>query len=261
MLVEDIKANEILFSYKKCLEIGLTKSIDAPLISLEEEELKRKLQENKKFIEVFRKCVNRVRTQLKKRYIFLLVDSEGYLLDILYNKKIYKDIIGLGIRRGTSFKEESCGTNAISLAMKLKELIYLKPEEHYCDIFKQWYCIATPLCIDNDIVGYLDISTVKHNMADEMVVFTELLAYQIEKEYKEKVKNKEEDNAVELSKDQLKVLKLIARGYEDSAIAYELKISINTVNYHKRNIFKKLGVCCTREAIVKAIQMRLVEID
>jgi transcriptional regulator of acetoin/glycerol metabolism len=69
------------------LEIGLTKSIDAPLISLEEKEIKRKLQENKKLIEVFRKCVNRVHTKLKKKYIFLLMDSEGYLLDILYNKK------------------------------------------------------------------------------------------------------------------------------------------------------------------------------
>jgi len=28
------------------------------------------------------------------------VDSEGYLLDILYNKKIYKDITDLGIRSG-----------------------------------------------------------------------------------------------------------------------------------------------------------------
>ncbi|WP_284680151.1 hypothetical protein [Aceticella autotrophica] len=54
-MVEDIKSNEILFSYKKCLEIGLTKSIVAPLISLEEEEMKRKLQENKKLIEVFRR--------------------------------------------------------------------------------------------------------------------------------------------------------------------------------------------------------------
>lgn len=52
----DMKSNEILFSYKKCLEIGLTKSIVTPLISLGEEELKRKLQENKKLIEVFRKC-------------------------------------------------------------------------------------------------------------------------------------------------------------------------------------------------------------
>ncbi|WP_235603398.1 hypothetical protein [Thermoanaerobacter sp. YS13] len=72
-MVEDIKSNEILFSYKKCLEIGLTKSIDAPLISLEEKEMKRKLQENKKFIEVFRKCVNRAHTTYKieeKIYFF-----------------------------------------------------------------------------------------------------------------------------------------------------------------------------------------------
>ncbi|MGH2332511.1 LuxR family transcriptional regulator, partial [Thermoanaerobacter mathranii] len=98
------KVNEILFSYKKCLEIGLTKSIVAPLISLEEEKLKRKLQKNKRLINLFRKCVNKVSTQFKEKYIFLLVDSEGYLLDILYNKKIYKDITDLGIKRGTSFK-------------------------------------------------------------------------------------------------------------------------------------------------------------
>jgi len=258
-LVEDIKANEILFSYKKCLEIGLTKSIDAPLISLEEEELKRKLQENKKLIEVFRKCVNRVHTQLKKRYIFLLVDSEGYLLDILYNKKIYKDIIGLGVRRGTSFKEESCGTNAISLAMKLKELIYLKPEEHYCDIFKQWYCIATPLCIDNDIVGYLDISTVKHNMADEMIGFIDLLVYKIVNEYKKEMDLEFQENFEKLTDKQIEIIKKSAGGYTELAISMELGLKPATVKYHKKEIIKKLQVKNFQQAIAKAIKLNLID--
>lgn len=258
-MVEDIKANEILFSYKKCLEIGLTKSIDAPLISLEEEELKRKLQENKKLIEVFRKCVNRVHTQLKKRYIFLLVDSEGYLLDILYNKKIYKDIIGLGVRRGTSFKEESCGTNAISLAMKLKELIYLKPEEHYCDIFKQWYCIATPLCIDNDIVGYLDISTVKHNMADEMIGFIDLLVYKIVNEYKKEMDLEFQENFEKLTDKQIEIIKKSAGGYTELAISMELGLKPATVKYHKKEIIKKLQVKNFQQAIAKAIKLNLID--
>jgi len=255
----DMKSNEILFSYKKCLEIGLTKSIVTPLISLGEEELKRKLQENKKLIEVFRKCVNRAHTKLKKKYIFLLVDSEGYLLDILYNKKIYKDIIGLGIKRGTSFKEESCGTNAISLAMKLKQLIYLKPEEHYCDIFKQWYCIATPLYIDNDIVGYLDISTIKHNMADEMIGFIDLLVYKIVNEYKRETDLESQEDLEKLTDKQIEIIKKCAKGYTELAISMELGLKPSTVKYHKKEIIKKLRVKNFQQAIAKAIKLNLID--
>ncbi|WP_029687970.1 LuxR C-terminal-related transcriptional regulator [Thermoanaerobacter sp. A7A] len=258
-MVEDIKSNEILFSYKKCLEIGLTKSIDAPLISLGEKELKRKLQENKKLIKVFRKCVNKVRAQLKNRYIFLVIDSEGYLLDILYNKKIYKDITDLGIRRGTSFKEESCGTNAISLAMKLKQLIYLKPEEHYCDIFKQWYCIAMPLYIDNDIVGYLDISTIKHNMADEMIGFIDLLVYKIVNEYKREMDLESQEELEKLTDKQIEIIKKCAKGYTELAISMELGLKPSTVKYHKKEIIKKLRVKNFQQAIAKAIKLNLID--
>lgn len=258
-MVEDIKSNEILFSYKKCLEIGLTKSIVAPLISLEEDELKKRLQENKKLIEVFRKCVNRVRTQLKKRYIFLLVDSEGYLLDVLYNKKIYKDITDLGIRRGTSFKEESCGTNAISLAMKLKQPIYLKPEEHYCDIFKQWYCIATPFYIDNQIVGYLDISIIEHNMADEMIGFIDLLVYKIVNEYKREMDLESQEDLEKLTDKQIEIIKKCAKGYTELAISMELGLKPSTVKYHKKEIIKKLRVKNFQQAIAKAIKLNLID--
>ncbi|MDE4543195.1 LuxR C-terminal-related transcriptional regulator [Thermoanaerobacterium sp. R66] len=259
-MAEDIKSNEILFSYKKCLEIGLTKLIVAPLISLEEEELKRKLQENKKLIEVFRKCVNKVRGQWKNRYIFLLVDSEGYLLDVLYNGKIYEKVItDSAIRRGASFKEESCGTNAISLVMKLKQLIYLKAEEHYCDIFKQWYCIAMPLYIDNDTVGYLDISTIKHNMADEMMGFIDLLAYKIVNEYKREMDLKSQEDLEKLTDKQIEIIKRCAKGYTELAISMELGLKLATVKYHKKEIIKKLRVKSFQEAIARAIKLNLID--
>jgi transcriptional regulator of acetoin/glycerol metabolism len=37
----------------------------------------------------------------------------------------------LSIGIGTSFSEESIGTNAISLALKLKQPVYEFPEQHY----------------------------------------------------------------------------------------------------------------------------------
>lgn len=104
----DSKSNEILFSQKKCLGIGLTKSIAAPLIFLKEEELRITLKNNKRLINAFRKCVNRAYNQFKKKkYIFLLVDIEGYLLDIIYDKRVYKNIDNLGIRKVLLLKKKA----------------------------------------------------------------------------------------------------------------------------------------------------------
>jgi transcriptional regulator of acetoin/glycerol metabolism len=251
--------NEVLYSHKRCLEMGLKQSLDTPLIFLEEEELRLKIRENNELIDVFRKNVNSIFKQLKERYVFLLTDTEGYLLEMVYEKKIYNNLDKSGFKIGTSFKEESCGTNAISLAMRLNQLVYLKPEQHYCNIFKEWYCIAIPLIIDDEIIGYLDLSTIKDNMVDEMVVIVELLAYKIVSDYIRMFGNKAKNSRVKLTEEQLKVLKLVTKGYKDIVIAKELGISINTVNYHKRNIFKKLDVRSTREAIAKAIRMGLIE--
>jgi len=251
--------NEVLYSHKRCLEMGLKQSLDTPLIFLEEEELRLKIRENNEIIDAFRKNVNSIFKQLKERYVFLLTDTDGYLLEMVYEKEIYNNLDKSGFKIGTSFKEESCGTNAISLAMRLNQLVYLEPEQHYCNIFKEWYCIAIPLIVDDEIIGYLDLSTIKDSMVDEMMVVVELLAYKIVSDYVSMVGNKVNNSKVKLTEEQLEVLKLVTKGYKDIAIAEELGISINTINYHKRNIFRKLDVRSTREAIAKAIRMGLIE--
>ena len=45
-----------------------------------------------------------------------------------------------------------------------------------------------------------------------------------------------------LSKREVDVLKLLARGYSSARIQSELYIAPGTVNYHTRNIYSKLGV-------------------
>ncbi|WP_231968884.1 hypothetical protein [Thermoanaerobacterium sp. RBIITD] len=57
------------------------------------------------------------------------------------NKKTHSCIDKSGFRIGMSFKEEAVGTNAISMAMQLRRLVYLEPQHHFCDILKKWYCI------------------------------------------------------------------------------------------------------------------------
>jgi len=200
---------------------------------------------------------------VKGEYLFLLSDFEGYLLDVKCSTKEKKCIKDSGFEQGVSFREESCGTNAISMAMRLKRVVYVRPQEHYCKIFKKWYCIASPIIVENgEIVGYVDISTIDKKIADEVSMVIKLLAEKIAIEYEKIVKEKELNKIkIKLNDSQTKILALEAKGYRESDIAKVLGIGVVTVKYHKRKIVEKLEVKNLKEAVVKAIKLGLIDMD
>jgi len=63
------------------------------------------------------------------------------------------------------------------------------------------------------------------------------------------------DAPVQLTKRQLEVLLLLAAQLETGQIAGRLDISPATVNYHKRNIYQKLGVNDQKEAAYVAVEL------
>ncbi|WHH56925.1 LuxR C-terminal-related transcriptional regulator [Petroclostridium sp. X23] len=67
--------------------------------------------------------------------------------------------------------------------------------------------------------------------------------------------------AIKLTSRQLEILKMIAEGYKEREIAQALYISIRTVKFHKANIYNILGVERSEEAIVKALQKKLISIE
>jgi LuxR family maltose regulon positive regulatory protein len=62
-----------------------------------------------------------------------------------------------------------------------------------------------------------------------------------------------------LSKRELEILTLIAAGLKNKEIAEQLVISLNTVLYHNKNIYSKLGVNKRTLAIAKAKELNLIE--
>lgn len=82
-------------------------------------------------------------------------------------------------------------------------------------------------------------------------VAVELLAMQTRKEHRSKST---------LTKRQTEVVRLLAEGLKHSDIAEELKISLRTVEVHKRDIFKRLNVSSNTELLRYAIKNKLVEI-
>lgn len=63
---------------------------------------------------------------------------------------------------------------------------------------------------------------------------------------------------LKLSKREQEVLKLLARGEPNEAIAHELYISTATVKSHFTSIFEKLGVKSRTQAIIRALRLGLV---
>jgi DNA-binding NarL/FixJ family response regulator len=57
---------------------------------------------------------------------------------------------------------------------------------------------------------------------------------------------------------EMEVLQFLTKGYGAKQIAMEMKISFETVRGHLKNIYQKLHVNCGKEAIVKALQERIV---
>lgn len=75
---------------------------------------------------------------------------------------------------------------------------------------------------------------------------------------KNKPIHKEEDEQISLTKREKEVLSGLVEGNSYKAIADQLNVSLDTVRFHFRNIYKKMHVHSQSEAVVKAIKEGLV---
>jgi DNA-binding NarL/FixJ family response regulator len=82
------------------------------------------------------------------------------------------------------------------------------------------------------------------------------------KNYISKTKNASKERveqAIQLTKRELEILVLFARGFSNKEIAAELFISVRTVESHKNNIMQKLEIKSTVELVKYAIKHKLIE--
>lgn len=63
-----------------------------------------------------------------------------------------------------------------------------------------------------------------------------------------------------LTRQELCVLQLVAKGYINKQISEELSISVATTKAHLESIYKKLNAHNRVQAVVKAISLQLIEV-
>lgn len=61
-----------------------------------------------------------------------------------------------------------------------------------------------------------------------------------------------------LSPHEIRLLKLLVEGHSYKTAAAELKVTVNTISFHLKNIYEKLQVHSKSEAVAKALQHRLI---
>jgi DNA-binding NarL/FixJ family response regulator len=68
-------------------------------------------------------------------------------------------------------------------------------------------------------------------------------------------------DALPLTPQELRLLKLLTEGHQNKTAAAELGISIHTVGFHLRLIYAKLHVHSRSEAVARALREKLVKGD
>lgn len=164
---------------------------------------------------------------------------------------------------GMVLSEESSGTNAVALSMKLKYAIYTHCDQHYCKFLQRYIFYCVPLQVFEEIIGYLAVTTTERIMIKELIAITNLMSYRLINEFKQRRKQNVVPGAsnIKLNHRQLNILKLISEGMTDKAISVETGLSFATIQYHKKNIYRKLGVNSSTEAVIKALKLNLISLD
>ncbi|NVK85961.1 MAG: response regulator transcription factor [Cytophagia bacterium] len=74
------------------------------------------------------------------------------------------------------------------------------------------------------------------------------------------ITHKDLPNPMELSDREMQVIRYVGKGYSSDKIADELNVSIHTVNSHRKNVLKKLGLKSPTELIVYAVKQGWVSL-
>lgn len=250
---------EIIHSWERCQHLGVEKTKNAQFLCYENKERAQRIVKQTKLITSFKKCLSEIQDIMPAGHIMLLTDSEGYLLFFKKFRLLSENKPKLMWELGTCFGEESLGTNAVDLALRLQKPVYFEPRFHYLNIFTDCYCYAIPLTRKGKLKGCFALFSVGHRIEKEMICVAKLLAISVKQEIGDLHKKSAFKDL--LTKRQLKVLELLAQGMTSHATALELELSENTIKYHRKRIFEKLEVQSMTEAVAKAAQMGLLLIS
>ncbi|AET66282.1 transcriptional activator of acetoin/glycerol metabolism [Desulfosporosinus orientis DSM 765] len=96
----------------------------------------------------------------KTRYLITLSDSLGRIIYLDGDRQIKKQAEKINFVLGSSWSEESIGTNAIGTSLKTGHPVQIFAAEHFCEGIHEWVCSSSPICdpVTKQVLGVIDIT-------------------------------------------------------------------------------------------------------
>jgi DNA-binding NarL/FixJ family response regulator len=122
------------------------------------------------------------------------------------------------------------------------------------------------MCLDANVDGYIQKTCSTEEFIDTFNAVCQgkksycqhVLTFLCE-QYTHSKHKKDDSNTVALTAQEIKITDLTAWGLTAKEIADKLTISIHTVNTHRKNIFKKIGVKNSSELVMYAVRNGIID--
>lgn len=275
LLVEDRRLRD---SYRRCEEAHVDRNAEAPRLTLRGETLRGFLVYRAGAIAYAHLLFAEThRCLCDQTTIFILTDTEARVMELFSHPEVLDGAMRRsGIKPGVSLSEESCGTNAVALALHYREETAVRGGQHYCRLFSDWCTAATPVFgIDGRVSACVCLAASAAQGLGEKLALAKCLAKElnaflrggaaVEAQRAGAHARIEPGEAVPgespavLTERQRQVLQLFAEGLSYKQIASRLGIhSTKTVEEHLDAVRAKLGAKSRRECIQRASEIGLL---
>ena len=246
-------------SWLRCYEYDIPKNLSSPRISSTKEELDSQLEKYEKLITIFNEQLHNIEDYYSISNMFLvLTDSAGMVLSLYCTEELGYEMEKINLKKGVYLTEEICGTNAISLAMIKRGKIKTRSKDYYCSLFQGWNSIAAPVQINNNIIGYLNIS-MKNKYKKGIDILLDHLISKTTLTYINDTLFYYQESKV-LNKEEYEILKYTALGYSIKEISQELYVSQSSVKYRRKILCQKLEATNIVHAVALAFAKNIIKI-
>ena len=154
----------------------------------------------------------------------------------------------IGLAPGFHYGEEAVGTTAISVALQRRGPALVAAGEHYSDTLTPMVCAAAPVSDPQTgrVLGTVGLACLAGAASPLMVALVKRAARDIEQRLADGVGRRAWDSAGSgwdsLTAAERGVAAIIAEGATNREAAAQLYLSRHTIDFHLRQIFRKLGV-------------------
>jgi transcriptional regulator of acetoin/glycerol metabolism len=253
-------------SWKRCEAWGIRRDPEAiALQKVTEADLQIRLDANADMLEAALPHLEWISAGLGRQpHLACIVDGDGIVLESLGNMPDVRDRFAL--KPGYDWSERRMGTNGAGTALLSNRPTAVVGSDHFNHRFEDYTCTGAPLHGPEEVViGAIDVlSPARHSSPQRLIVIAHIahvIGDQLRDRFRRKFSGHGQWPAASLTPRQTAVLRMVAEGRTGKEIASALSISSKTVEFHKYEMTKRLGIHSTAELTRYAIENDLLRIE